>query len=61
VTKSDSETAEQFRARALDLFRRADAAKDARSRTVYTELAVHWAELALRAEEWEKAHGATVQ
>jgi hypothetical protein len=55
------ETAAKFRARALDLLQRAEAASDASSRSIYLELASQWVELAQRFEEWEKSHGPAVQ
>lgn len=61
MSEDIGEGAAQFRARAMDLFQRADATQDARARAVYIELAVHWAELAQRAEEWEKSHGPAMQ
>ena len=61
MSEDMSEGAAQFRARAMDLFQRADATQDARARAVYIELAVHWAELAQRAEEWEKSHSAVLE
>jgi hypothetical protein len=61
MSSAAGESAAKFRARAVDLFKRAEAARDNASRALYLELASHWVELAQRFEEWEKSHGATVQ
>lgn len=55
------ETAAQFRAHALNLFKRAEATSDPSARTIYIELASQWVQLAQRFEDWENTRDVPAQ